>query len=226
MASKSWERIKRRSEQDPEFYEEIKRKRREHMARLRLDPEWRKRQAAKVHAKYINNAEHRDRMKARAKKHREKDPEGHKLKKKEDYWAQIEENRAKDRSEERRARRRERYKERLAEPNQSWRVARNLRASLNQAIRLYGDGRKTKSVIKLVGCSMRHLVQHLESNFKPDMSWANYGMWHIDHIRPCVSFDLKDENQQRTCFNWTNLQPLWASENQSKNGKYNPEDEE
>lgn len=53
------------------------------------------------------------------------------------------------------------------------------------------------------------------------MSWANYGFhgWHVDHIRPCDSFDLTDSKQQEQCFHYTNLQPLWSIENWSKGTK-------
>jgi len=62
--------------------------------------------------------------------------------------------------------------------------------------------------------------QRLEGLFKPDMTWANYGAeWHIDHKRPCVSFNLTDPAQQRECFHYTNLQPLWATENLQKGVK-------
>lgn len=52
------------------------------------------------------------------------------------------------------------------------------------------------------------------------------GNWHVDHIRPCASFDLTDKEQQLVCFNWRNLQPLWSSENISKSDDYDPADEE
>ena len=60
----------------------------------------------------------------------------------------------------------------------------------------------------------------LEAKFKEGMTWENHGEWHIDHIKPCVSFNLLDENEQKKCFHYTNLQPLWASENLSKGCKY------
>jgi hypothetical protein len=55
------------------------------------------------------------------------------------------------------------------------------------------------------------------------MSWENYGRkgWHIDHIRPLSSFDLTDAEQRRIAFHHTNLQPLWASDNWGKGGRYN-----
>ncbi len=45
------------------------------------------------------------------------------------------------------------------------------------------------------------------------MNWENYGKfgWHIDHIIPCDSFDLTKEEEQRRCFHYSNLQPLWAT---------------
>ena len=72
--------------------------------------------------------------------------------------------------------------------------------------------------MELIGCSVEELKQHLESQFRDGMSWENYGTtWHIDHIIPCTAFDMTDEEQQRTCFNYKNLQPLLAEENLLKN---------
>ena len=67
--------------------------------------------------------------------------------------------------------------------------------------------------------SWKDLKKHLENQFVEGMSWDNYGEWQIDHIVPCASFDLSDPNQQRICFNFRNLQPLWAKDNQRKQDK-------
>lgn len=81
---------------------------------------------------------------------------------------------------------------------------------------------KHKPAIDLLGCSIASLKSHLESKFKPGMTWENYGIkgWHIDHIRPCASFNLTKPEEQNKCFHYTNLQPLWAKENYSKGVKY------
>ncbi len=81
---------------------------------------------------------------------------------------------------------------------------------------------KSKPTMELIGCSIEHLKLHLQSQFKKGMTWNNYGFygWHIDHIRPCCSFDLSKAEEQRKCFHYTNLQPLWAKENLKKGGKY------
>jgi len=70
--------------------------------------------------------------------------------------------------------------------------------------------------MELIGCSAEELVAHLEAQFTEGMTWENYGEWHVDHVRPCASFDLTDPAQQRQCFHHTNLQPLWAEENLTK----------
>jgi cation transport ATPase len=92
----------------------------------------------------------------------------------------------------------------------NYRLTENLRKRLNHALK---GNTKFSSVLKLLGCSLEFLKQHLESQFKPGMSWINYGEWHVDHIRSCYTFNLSKPSEQRKCFNWKNLQPLWAEEN-------------
>lgn len=87
-------------------------------------------------------------------------------------------------------------------------------------------GSKNSTSYDLVGCSWEHLKLYLEERFSEGMSWDNYGKWHIDHIKPCCSFDLTDLEQQKICFHYTNLQPLWAMDNLKKSGRYNYESNE
>ena len=53
------------------------------------------------------------------------------------------------------------------------------------------------------------------------MTWQNHTVtgWHIDHIMPCSNFDLSKPEQQKECFHYTNLQPLWYDENIRKSNK-------
>ena len=55
------------------------------------------------------------------------------------------------------------------------------------------------------------------------MTWENHTThgWHIDHVKPCAVFDLSKPEEQKKCFHYTNLQPLWAKENLSKSGSWN-----
>jgi len=68
---------------------------------------------------------------------------------------------------------------------------------------------------ELLGCDLPTFIKHLENQFAEGMTWKNYGLygWHIDHIRPCASFDLTKPEDQVKCFHYTNLQPLWAKDN-------------
>lgn len=81
--------------------------------------------------------------------------------------------------------------------------------------------KKAYKTMELIGCSIEHLRDHLESQFTEGMTWENMGQdgWHIDHIKPCFSFDLSKESEQLKCFNWKNLQPLWAKDNWKKGTK-------
>ena len=84
-------------------------------------------------------------------------------------------------------------------------------------------GKKTQRTMKLVGCTVEELKQHIEKKFKPGMSWKKRHLFHIDHIIPCASFDLTKLSQQKKCFHYTNLQPLWAIDNIKKGAKLNYE---
>lgn len=79
---------------------------------------------------------------------------------------------------------------------------------------------KACSSLQLLGCSPAALKEHLERQFTSGMTWENQGRWHVDHIRPCVSFDLTDPDEQRKCFHFTNLQPLWAKDNMTKAARW------
>jgi hypothetical protein len=73
--------------------------------------------------------------------------------------------------------------------------------------------KKLNDSINLFGCSPKKLKEHLESLFIDGMSWGNHGLngWHIDHIIPTAAFDLSKEEEQKKCFNYTNLVPRWAT---------------
>jgi hypothetical protein len=97
----------------------------------------------------------------------------------------------------------------------SFRIAGNLRKRLSFLLRAHA-AKKTKQTLNLLGCSMCEFLDYLQSKFQLGMSFSNYGMWHIDHIRPCNSFDLTNPDQQAECFHYSNLQPLWAADNRRK----------
>ncbi len=110
----------------------------------------------------------------------------------------------------------ERYK---TASNVHFRIKLSLKARIRNALK---GKNKSQSTINLLGCSIKDLKNYLESKFNQSMNWNNYGkIWHIDHIRPCASFDLTKPEEQAKCFHYTNLQPLLVFENLSKGAKYN-----
>ena len=65
------------------------------------------------------------------------------------------------------------------------------------------------------------LITHLELQFKDDMSWDNYGIWHVDHMLPITSFDIREMGDEEfmKCWSLDNLQPMWGEENIRKSNK-------
>jgi len=83
---------------------------------------------------------------------------------------------------------------------------------------------KHKHTIDYHGCTLKELRAYISKMFQEGMTWDNYGScWHLDHIRPCSSFDLEQESEIEKCFQYTNLQPLFAEDNLKKGEKYDPE---
>ena len=99
----------------------------------------------------------------------------------------------------------------------NFKIAVNLRRRLNHAIKAKTDRKKWTSALKLLGCSIEELKKYLSKRFHKGMTWNNYGKWHIDHIKPLAKFNLSKIDQQKKAFNFRNLQPLWALDNQKKN---------
>ena len=90
--------------------------------------------------------------------------------------------------------------------------------------RIYGalkDGNASRDgrTEELLGCTIKECCKYIEEKFIDGMSWENMGEWHIDHIQPCSSFDLSKDDEQKKCFHFSNLQPLWKHDNLSKGDK-------
>jgi hypothetical protein len=117
-----------------------------------------------------------------------------------------------------RARRKQRYD---TEPQ--YHLACILRGRLRAAINRAKHAKKSAHTFELLGCTIEELSTYIEGRWKPGMDWTNLGSgqgcWVVDHVFPCSSFDLTQASQQRICFHYANLQPLWWSENASKSDK-------
>lgn len=104
--------------------------------------------------------------------------------------------------------------------NPRYKIPCRLRNRLSEVLKLSGQ-KKSAWTMRVVGCTRDFLVSYLESKFKDGMSWENHGKtWHVDHIRPCASFDLTKEENVKACFHYTNLQPLFAKDNILKRDRW------
>ena len=98
-----------------------------------------------------------------------------------------------------------------------FKVTHNLRMRVVNSLK---GNSKSLPTMFLLGCEIDYLMYRLQEQFTKGMSWDNYGDWEVDHIKPCASFDLAVPKQQKQCFNYLNLQPLWKKKNQEKGDKY------
>lgn len=105
--------------------------------------------------------------------------------------------------------------------NIQFKMATILRGRLSVALKS-AKAKKYFKTFDLLGCDIDFFIKYIESQFKEEMAWGKFGVEgiHIDHIKPCALFDLTDVGQQKECFHYSNLQPLWAFDNLSKGSFY------
>ena len=77
-------------------------------------------------------------------------------------------------------------------------------------------GQQSPTLEDRLGYSIAELRSHLESLFTDGMSWGRFDEIHIDHKIPLSSFSLDIESEYNECWSLSNLQPLWAIDNQKK----------
>lgn len=123
----------------------------------------------------------------------------------------------------RRKRNREQFLRRLREECSGGKPAHLrsiLRSRFYRAVRY---GFKKGSAVRDLGCTIPEFKAYIEKQFRDGMNWDNYGKngWHLDHIRPLVSFDLTNREDTLQALHYTNYQPLSAAENLRKNSKWN-----
>jgi len=99
------------------------------------------------------------------------------------------------------------------------RIGDNMSSMIYLALKAKKNGRHWED---FVDYTLDELIVHLENQFQLNMSWDNYGEWHIDHKKPRSAFHFKNPNdiEFRKCWSLNNLQPLWAIDNLKKNATF------
>jgi hypothetical protein len=98
-----------------------------------------------------------------------------------------------------------------------FRLIGNLRTRTYIYCRSIGLNKERKTIDSL-GCTLSEFKEHMQSKFLDNMTWDNYGIWHVDHIKP-ISL-ATNEQEVFELNHYTNLQPLWGKDNLKKGNKY------
>ena len=99
-----------------------------------------------------------------------------------------------------------------------YRLKLNLR---NASRRAWKGQTKNATTEKLLGCTYNDFKDYITAQFVGNMSWDNYGdVWHVDHITPLsVIKDVSQTELIESLCDFSNLQPLFAEDNISKNDR-------
>lgn len=108
------------------------------------------------------------------------------------------------------------YRKKRMATNVLFNMSERLRNRLNISIRRGGYSKKS-STQEILGCSWAEFCAHIEGLFSEGMNWDNRGLWHLDHRIPLVA--AKTEEELFKLAHYTNIQPLWAADNQTKKAK-------
>lgn len=113
------------------------------------------------------------------------------------------------------------YAWRSRKKNPSHKIGENLRRRINAALRGKRCGKEKTEA--LLGMTIKNFTDYVSSLWLPGMTWDNYGIgrgkWSLDHKTPCAFYDLIDPEQQKLCFHYSNIQPMWFSDNCIKSNK-------
>lgn len=93
------------------------------------------------------------------------------------------------------------------------------RGMIHRTLRAFGTS-KNLPTFEILGYGPDKLRERIEFQFKKGMSWQNRDEWHIDHKKPLTAFLAQGKRDAKLINSLCNLQPLWGSENMSKNNKW------
>lgn len=101
-----------------------------------------------------------------------------------------------------------------------YKLISNFRTAIYQVLK-ESNTEKNDHYFDILPYSPEELINHLEKQFKDDMTWDNYGIWHVDHKLPITSFNIQEMGDEEfmKCWSLDNLQPMWGEENIRKSNK-------
>jgi hypothetical protein len=112
------------------------------------------------------------------------------------------------------------YEKHRKDTDPLYKLISNFRTAIYQVLK-ESNVEKNGHYFDILQYSPEELIIHLENQFKEDMTWDNYGIWHVDHKLPITSFDIQEigDEEFMKCWCLDNLQPMWGEENIRKSNK-------
>jgi hypothetical protein len=111
---------------------------------------------------------------------------------------------------------RSQWKKKKAAKDPAFALRDLVRRRISESLKNIGKS-KNKRTEEILGCSSSFFCAYIKARFQDGMSWENKGKWHIDHIVPVSS--AKTEQDVIKLNHYTNLRPMWASDNIKKSNK-------
>jgi hypothetical protein len=101
-----------------------------------------------------------------------------------------------------------------------YKLISNFRTAIYQVLK-ENNVKKNGHYFDILKYTPQQLIEHLEKQFSDEMTWDNYGDWHVDHKHPISLYNIKEigDNEFMKCWSLDNLQPMWGSENIKKSNK-------
>jgi hypothetical protein len=101
-----------------------------------------------------------------------------------------------------------------------YKLIANFRTAIYQVLK-ENNVQKNGHYFDILQYTPYELINHLESQFTENMTWDNYGEWHVDHIKPITYFNICEigDEEFMKCWSLNNLQPMWSEDNIRKSNK-------
>ena len=112
------------------------------------------------------------------------------------------------------------YQQHLRDTDPTYKLISYFRTAIYQVLK-ESNVVKNKHYFDVLQYTPEKLIKHLEYQFTDGMTWENYGVWHVDHIKPISSFNIVEmgDDEFMKCWALDNLQPMWGNENIKKSNK-------
>lgn len=113
------------------------------------------------------------------------------------------------------------YNKRYHSDNNNLKLKKTISA---RVINVYKSNKNPSIINSDVGCSYGLFKKWIDYCKKETMTLDNHGKtWHLDHVIPVNKFDLMDDEELKTCYNFKNYMPVSADFNLTKNDRLDKE---